>query len=125
MDVHPDHGYRGLAMPESEAEALVERQVEAFNAHDLEAFCACYSDDVLVIDGDGDEMLRGMAAFRERYRQQFEGDAAGEIGGRLSAGSWVVDHEIARLGGQTVEGLVAYRIRGGVIDRVHFFFDVR
>ena len=88
MDVQSDHGYRGLAMPESEAEALVERQVEAFNAHDLEAFCACYSEDVLVIDGDGNEMLRGMAAFRERYRQQFEGDAAGKIGGRLSAGSW-------------------------------------
>ena len=110
-------------MPVSGAEAVVERQVEAYNAHDLNGFCACYSDDVVVIDGDGNDMLRGMEAFRERYRQQFEGDASGEIVGRLSAGSWVVDHEITRLAGQTLEGLVAYRVRGELIDRVHFMFD--
>ena len=110
-------------MPVSGAEAVVERQVEAFNAHDLDGFCACYSDDVVVIDGDGNYMLRGMKAFREHYRKQFEGDASGEIVGRLSAGSWVVDHEIARLAGQTLEGLVAYRVRGELIDRVHFMFD--
>ena len=111
-------------MTASDAEAVVQRQVEAFNAHDLDGFCACYSDDVVVVDGDGNEMLSGMEAFRERYRQQFEGDVSGEIAARLSAGSWVVDREIARLAGQTLEGLVAYRVRGHVIDRVHFLFDV-
>jgi hypothetical protein len=72
----------------------------------------------VVVDGGGNEVLRGMAAFRERYRQQFEGDAAGDIRGRLSAGSWVVDHEVARLGRQGLEGLVAYHVRGRLIDRV-------
>jgi uncharacterized protein (TIGR02246 family) len=110
-------------MPATEAEAVVQRQVEAFNSHDLDRFCACYSDDVVVIDGDGNEMLRGMEAFRERYRQQFEGEPTGEIRARLSAGSWVVDHEIARLPGQTLEGLVAYHVQSDVIDRVHFLFD--
>lgn len=107
----------------SEAEAIVQRQVEAFNAHDLDGFCACYSDDVVVLDGSGDEMLRGMEAFRERYRHQFRADAAGEVHGRLSAGSWVVDHETAQIAGQSLEGLVVYHVRDEVIDRVHFLFD--
>ena len=111
-------------MSGSRPEAIVGRQVEAYNAHDLDGFCACYSDDIVVVDGDGNEVLRGMERFRERYRQQFEGDATGEVVGRVTAGSWVVDHEIARLGGQTLEGLVAYRARGDVIDRVHFLFDL-
>jgi uncharacterized protein (TIGR02246 family) len=111
-------------MSSSRPEAIVERQVEAYNAHDLDGFCACYSDDVVVVDGDGNEMLSGMEGFRERYRQQFAGDATGEVVGRVSAGSWVVDHEIARPGGQTLEGLVAYRVHGDSIDRVHFLFDL-
>jgi hypothetical protein len=115
---------RWSAMSGAGPEVTVERQVEAYNTHDLDRFCACYSDDVVVVDGDGNQMLGGMEAFRERYRQQFAGDATGEVVARVSAGPWVVDREIARLGEQTLEGLVAYRVRGELIDRVHFLFDV-
>jgi uncharacterized protein (TIGR02246 family) len=78
-------------------EDVVQRQVEAYNAHDLDGFCACYSQDVVVLDADGNEMLRGMEPFREQYRQLFEGDAVAEIVARVSAGRWVVDHEMVRL----------------------------
>ena len=29
----------------------VERQVDAYNAHDLDAFVACYTDDIVTSDG--------------------------------------------------------------------------
>lgn len=37
-------------------------------------------------------------------------------------GDWVIDHETAHgLADEPVRVLVAYRVRAGLIDRVHFF----
>ncbi|MFJ9953410.1 nuclear transport factor 2 family protein [Kitasatospora sp. NPDC091207] len=105
----------------TEPRDVVERQLAAYNSHDIDAFVATYAEDVTVHRADGSR-LRGRPALRDRYAGQFaEGRCRAEIVGRLSEGDWVVDHEIAHgLADEPVRVLVAYRVREGLIDRVDF-----
>ncbi|MFJ8434147.1 nuclear transport factor 2 family protein [Kitasatospora sp. NPDC094019] len=100
---------------------VVERQLAAYNSHDIDAFIATYAEDVTVRRADG-SLLQGRPALRDRYAGQFaEGRCRAEITGRLAEGDWVVDHEIAHgLAADPVRVLVAYRVRNGLIDRVDF-----
>jgi hypothetical protein len=100
---------------------VVERQIAAYNTHDLDAFAATYTKDIRVVRRDGSEAL-GREALRETYAPQFaEGRCRAEIVGRLAEGDWVVDHEVAHgVADEPVRLLVAYRVRGGLIDRVEF-----
>ena len=45
---------------------LAQAQLDAYNARDLDAFCRCYHEEVVVLD-DREETLRGIEAFRARY----------------------------------------------------------
>lgn len=101
-------------------EVVVERQLAAYNAHDLEAFLATYAEDVELERGD--EVFVGIEAMRARYGPIFAaGRCRAVISARMRQGEWIVDHETAYgLGPEPVEVLVAYRVRGGVIDRVRF-----
>jgi hypothetical protein len=102
-------------------ELVVERQIAAYNAHDLTAFLATYAEDVQ-IERDNGEVSVGRETVAERYRRLFaEGRCHAEISARMCQGEWVVDHETAYgLGSEPVRVIVAYRVRGGVIDRVRF-----
>src|SRR6476646_1376321 len=96
----------------------VARQVDAYNAHDLEAFLACYADDVVVTTGNGDLLLEGIAAVREQYDAWFRSlhSLRAEVHHRIERGMWVVDDEHAMAEpGLDVEALVAYHVRG---DRI-------
>jgi hypothetical protein len=103
-------------------EEVVGRQVDAYNAHDLETFVACYAVDVVVMSGTGEVMMEGSDALRDQYGQWFRDmpDLHAEVLGRVAHESWVVDHERAASPslGLEMEGLIAYRIQGEVIDRV-------
>ena len=52
-------------------QVLAAQQLEAYNASDIDGFCACYHEDVVVLD-DRTEKLRGIQAFREQYQTLFE-----------------------------------------------------
>ncbi|GAA1235095.1 nuclear transport factor 2 family protein [Kitasatospora nipponensis] len=105
----------------TEPRDVVERQLAAYNSHDIDAFVATYAVDVTIRRAGG-EQLHGRQALRDRYAGQFaEGRCRAEIVGRLSEGDWVVDHEVAHgLADEPVRVLVAYRVREGLIDRVDF-----
>ncbi|HEU5042275.1 MAG TPA: nuclear transport factor 2 family protein [Gemmatimonadales bacterium] len=112
-------GTKGLISLDS-AEAVVDRQLEAYNAHDLEAFLATYSEDVQLERYE--EVSVGREAMAARYGPIFAaGRCRAEISARMRQGEWIVDHETAHgLGPEPVNVIVAYRVRGGVIDRVRF-----
>ncbi|MET9400434.1 nuclear transport factor 2 family protein [Kitasatospora sp. NPDC002965] len=105
----------------SDPRDVVEQQLAAYNNHDIDAFVATYAEDVTVHRADGSR-LQGRQALRDKYAGQFaEGRCRAEIVGRLVEGDRVVDHEIAHgLADGPVRVLVAYRVRGGLIDRVDF-----
>jgi hypothetical protein len=108
-------------------EELASRQLAAYNASALDAFVACYHEDVLVLAGD-EESLRGRSDFRERYRSLFEGawDFGAAVPQRLSAGAHCVDYEtwwrIDPDTGERSEGvvLVRYSERDDLIGVVQF-----
>jgi uncharacterized protein (TIGR02246 family) len=102
------------------ASDTVARQVDAYNAHDLDAYLACYTDDVVVTTGHGDVLLEGIDAVREQYDEWFTQLAGlhADVHHRIERGDWVVDDEHAVAHGLDVEALVAYHVLDGRIDRV-------
>ena len=102
----------------------VERQVDAYNAHDLDAFVACYAEGVVIEDAAGRVLMSGRDAMRDRYGRLFGSlpDLRAEIPSRIRVGSYVVDEE--RVSGRPegdMHAVVIYRLDGdGLIDRVRF-----
>jgi hypothetical protein len=106
-------------------EHIVQRSLETFNSHDLDAFLPLFADDVLILDLlDGSEILRGMAAFRDRYARAFAEDPEihADLLGRIVMGSLVVDHESLRRAPNRAaeQALVVYEVDGGQITRMWF-----
>ena len=59
---------------ESAAAAVLQRQTEAWNRGDLEAFCSVYDEDATYVSPGG--IVRGRAAVLERYRKRYPDRAA-------------------------------------------------
>ncbi len=100
---------------------IVDRQLTAYNAHDLAAFIACFSSDVLVLDGSGSVLAHGHNQMRERYGPRFAQcpDLRAEIEYRSIGPPYVTD--IERITGWQPEPVWAtaiYRVAGDAIDRV-------
>ena len=95
----------------------VQRQLEAFNAHDLDGFVACYATDVVIRHGDGRELIRGHDGMRGFYGP-FINDPAlhAEVANRLQSGDWVVDEEHTVWTDGRADALVAYEVRDGLIQ---------
>lgn len=102
--------------------ALVERQLAAYNARDLDAFLACFSDEVQVFRAPALEpAIDGRKAFGDFYAaERFNRPGLrAEILGRIVSGSTVVDHErIHGVRDTPFEMVVAYEIEGGLIRRM-------
>jgi len=103
---------------------LAQTQLDAYNRQDLDAHCACFSDDVVVADLNGAESLRGMDAYRARYAKVFADfpENRVELLGRIAVGAVVIDHERVRRTpeGPTFEVAAIYTIADGRIRRVDF-----
>ncbi len=107
-------------------ESLIQAQLDAYNAHDLQAFTACYSDDIKVYRPPAAEpVLSGKAAFSDFYAtQRFNRPALrAEVLNRMVLGSKVVDHErVSGLSDTPFEASAVYEVRGGLICAVWFFY---
>lgn len=107
-------------------EAVVQRQLEAYNRHDLEAFMATYRDDARVyrMPEATRPALDGAAAIRAFYRdQRFNRPALhAELVARTTLGDKVVDHErVTGLGDAPTEALAVYQVVDGRIAAVWLF----
>ena len=103
----------------------VQRQLEAYNARDLDGFVACYADDVRVYRPPAPEpVLVGKAAFAAHYAQhRFNLPALhADVLGRMVIGNKVVDHErISGVREAPFEAAAVYDIAHGLIRAVWFF----
>jgi hypothetical protein len=77
------------------AEQLVQAQLVAYNARNIDAFCACFSEDIVVrAMPAGNALLQGMVAFRPRYIERFKSTALNcVLLSRMVQGDFVIDHE--------------------------------
>lgn len=104
---------------------LAERQLAAYNARDLDAFSACFAEDVEVYDFPGVLAIKGQNAFRARYAERFKSEGLEAIVvHRAVIGERVIDHERVwlngRAAGDPTELVVIYTVRDGLIARVDF-----
>lgn len=106
---------------------LSDAQLAAYNAADIDAFCACFHPDVVVMDATGAPTSTGMATFRERYAALFrDWVPAASVDARLHLEPHVVEDErwsrVHRVTGERMEGrvLVRYTAADGLIRHVAF-----
>jgi hypothetical protein len=105
-----------------EVEAVVQRQLDAYNARDVAALLATYADDAMMFEHPSKLLASGSAALRERFVARFqEPDLHARLLGRIVLGSRVVDHErITRNfpeGTGTVELVMIYEVQNGRIAK--------
>ncbi|MGE5098685.1 MAG: nuclear transport factor 2 family protein [Deltaproteobacteria bacterium] len=104
----------------------VQRQLDAYNARDLEKFVVEYADDVRVFRPPGIEpILSGKAAFAAHYAaNRFNlPELHAEVLNRMVCGNKVIDDErITGLEAQPVEAIAVYEIADGRIRTVWFFY---
>jgi hypothetical protein len=103
----------------------VQRQLDAYNARDLERFLAEYSDDIRVFRPPATEpVLCGKQAFGEHYaRNRFNlPNLHAKLVNRIVSGNIVVDHEqITGLSEPNVAAVAVYEVVGDKIRTVWFF----
>lgn len=108
----------------SEAEELAQRQLDRYNAHDLEGFLEVYAEDAKLYNLiDGTLMAEGREAMRERYRKRFEEDRVhAELVNRMVIGSRVIDHEHVTQAGsdRVIQAAAIYETQGGRIVAAWF-----
>jgi hypothetical protein len=94
---------------------VVDRIVAALNAHDLEAFVACYAEDATMEDGHDNVLARGRAAIRERLEKMFAEfpELHFETLSRIHSGPFVVQHERTTGRGDPEEHVCIFLIEDG------------
>lgn len=103
---------------------IVQAQLEAYNAQDLDAYCAFFADDVVVADFNGKVTTQGLDVYRSNYDGVFKRFPQNkvELLNRMVLGSTVMDHEkvVRAPGGDTFEVIAIYTLADGKIARVDF-----
>jgi len=100
----------------------VQRQLVAYNAHDLDAFLSVYSKDVKLYNFPNEPILEGMEDMRGRYATRFESKGLyAEVVHRGIMGDYVIDQErVKGIGASEVEATIVFHVKDGLIDKVWF-----
>jgi hypothetical protein len=105
-------------------EMLVQQQLNAYNAHDLEAFLEPYAENIEIYSSDGKLLMKGKDEMRRNYSFVTKTPHLYcRLINRIVSGNTVVDHEeIWSAPGPTNlrYGIAVYVIDKGKISRVYF-----
>ncbi|GLQ88386.1 nuclear transport factor 2 family protein [Dyella flagellata] len=105
---------------------VVQEQLDAYNAHNIDAFAACYADNATIHDLSGKRpVITGIAALKTTYAflAKVPKDYHVEIVQRTATGPTVVDHERViglPAGKGQPEAIAVYEVRDGKIQNVWF-----
>ena len=109
--------------------AIVQRQLDAYNAHDLDALMAIYSDDIQHFEFPSTLVASGAAQVRERLSVRLqEPDLHARLVNRIAMGNLVIDQEVITRnfpdfeGIGTIELIAMYEVQGERITRAWFRF---
>lgn len=108
----------------SEVERVVQVQLDAYNARDIDAFAATYADDIRIYDHPDRLRFAGIDELRARYGEAFKSgpDVRATISKRIVQGNFVIDHEhvTGRPDGVDIDAVAIYEVREGRIQAVWF-----
>ena len=104
--------------------AFAQRQLDAYNARDLERFVAEYTDDVVVYRLPGAEpVLQGKQSFAEHYaKNRFNlPELHAKLVNRMTFGNKVIDHEyVTGVPGAPLDVAAIYEVTPAGICKVWF-----
>jgi hypothetical protein len=111
----------------SDPASIVQRQLDAYNAHDIDALMDTYSDRVEHFEFPTTLLASGAAPVRERLAVRLqEPDLHARLLGRTVMGTLVIDHEVVTRnfpeGPGTVELIAMYEVLEEKIVRAWFKF---
>lgn len=101
---------------------IVQKQLDAYNARDIDAFMATYTKDITLINFPNKELLNGQEKMRESYASYFNTtpDLNCEIKNRIVIGNKVIDEEFITANGQNFSAVAIYEVENGKIAKVTF-----
>ncbi|MEO1486711.1 MAG: nuclear transport factor 2 family protein [Bacteroidota bacterium] len=104
---------------------VVDRQVETYNARDLDGFAACYSEDVVVQEFPQSILYQGRETMKKNYKQFFRKtqNTSVEVIQRIAIGPYVIDKEKALVDGKITYQVAIYTLKNGEIEDMTFIFD--
>jgi uncharacterized protein (TIGR02246 family) len=102
--------------------AVIQTQLDAYNAKDLDALLAIYADDAQLFEHPATLVAAGTDQLRERFAARFrEPNLQAHLLNRMVMGRFVVDHErVTRTfpeGPGTIELVMIYEVEAGRIVR--------
>ncbi len=111
--------------PPSDSLLPVQRQLDAYNARDIDEFMQCWADDCQYFEFPSRLLASGAAEIRERQIARFrEPNLFGRLVNRICVGNLVVDQEIVMRtfpdGPGEVDVVALYEVADGKIARAWF-----
>jgi hypothetical protein len=110
------------------ARELVDRQLRAYNARDIDSYCALFAQEAVISRLDtGEELARGIDEIRAYYTGRFlNPQLACRIKVRTELGDFVVDHEqVTGIDPGLLEVIAIYEVRNSLIRTVRFIWPGR
>lgn len=106
-------------------EQVVKKQLDAYNAKDIDLFMTCWADDALYYEFPDTLLASGAAAIRERHLVRFrEPDLFGKLISRTVLYNKVVDFELVSRtfpdGPGHIDALCIYEVAGDKITKAWF-----
>jgi imidazolonepropionase-like amidohydrolase len=103
-------------------EAVVQRQLNAYNARNIDAFLDTYSDDIEIYNFPAELLMKGKEKMRERYSSLFSNvtNLYCDLTNRIIKGNIVIDHEKVRVGERQLQAIAVYEVANGKIKKVTF-----
>ena len=107
------------------ASQVVQSQLDAYNARDIEAFMSHWADDALYYSHSSELLAKGASQIRERHVARFkEPNLFGKLVKRMSVGNLVVDQEVVTRtypeGTGQVDVIALYEVQGRKIVKAWF-----
>ncbi len=101
---------------------IVQKQLDAYNARDIDGFMATYTNDITLINFPNKELLKGQEKIRESYASYFDAtpDLNCKIKNRIIIGNKVIDEEYITANGQNFSAVAIYEVENGKIAKVTF-----
>jgi hypothetical protein len=103
-------------------EALAQKQLEAYNAHNIDAFVEPYADDVEIYEFPNKLLYKGKETMRKDYGEFFKRatNLHCELKNRIIQGNTVIDKEYITGAGKPFEAVAIYQIENNKIKKVYF-----
>ena len=103
-------------------EDLAQRQLNAYNLRNIDAFLEPYAEDVEVYQYPNTLQFKGKETMRNSYSQMFESvpNLHCELVDRIVQGNIVIDKERVQFGDKIVEAVAIYHFENNKIKKVYF-----